>query len=172
MVAMFSCISLSLCCSQPDPQSYVMVFGRYNKFREQNTEQTRDIARYVTYPNITAKSAAAGVEYEDKNDFTLVKLNAPVAITDSVRPICLPEVGELLPIGFECYVAGWGETRGTGHSAVLKQLRMFVKEDKVCAPRDPNGEEFVKESMYCASSDAHGQSTCGGDSGSPLGRLR
>lgn len=110
-----------------------------------------------------------GLKYELQNDFTLIKLNAPVTLTNFTQPICLPEADDRLQPGSECYSMGWGETRGTGYSSLLKQLKLVVQAPDVCEQRHEAGEKFDSASMICAKASQHGHSPCSGDSGTPLG---
>ena len=151
-----------------DRKMYKLRFGRYNKFVERETEQSRTIDNYVLYPNITAKDIKRGIEYSMQNDIALIKLNYPVELNDNVRTVCLPNVRSRLAIGTECYNVGWGETRGTGYSSLLKQLRMVVRKDEECVAKSPGDEPFNANTMVCARADGHGHSPCGGDSGAPL----
>lgn len=47
-----------------------------------------------------------------QHDLALVKLNAPVALTDYISPVCLPPANYSLSAGTLCYVTGWGDTYG------------------------------------------------------------
>lgn len=42
------------------------------------------------------------------NDLALLKLDKSPIMTDSVGVACLPEAGEILPPGTDCYISGWG----------------------------------------------------------------
>lgn len=101
----------------------------------------------------------------------LLKLNAPVVLTDHVSTVCLPKNKDTkLRVGTKCYLTGWGETRGTGDSSVLKQLKVTIRELSECqvSTNVPSGPELNKETMICLKPDDHGNGACAGDSGGPL----
>ncbi|XP_026531031.1 plasminogen [Notechis scutatus] len=45
-------------------------------------------------------------------DIALLKLSSPIKITNEVIPVCLPSVNTVVAGGAECYVTGWGDTKG------------------------------------------------------------
>lgn len=47
-------------------------------------------------------------------DLALLRLAESVNYTDFIRPACLPEPFQELPLSSLCYISGWGNTRGTG----------------------------------------------------------
>lgn len=46
--------------------------------------------------------------FRASNDLALLKLDKSPIMTDSVGVACLPEAGEILPPGTDCYISGWG----------------------------------------------------------------
>ncbi|KAH6924910.1 hypothetical protein HPB50_026415 [Hyalomma asiaticum] len=102
-------------------------------------------------------------------DIALVKLDMPVNFTDEVRPICLPKKGDDLLRDGECYATGWGQTRGSGSFATLKQAHMRELPFEEC--RKTGGLVFWRNDerkTFCAG-DPHGEhGVCHGDSGGPL----
>ncbi|XP_042913148.1 plasminogen-like, partial [Parasteatoda tepidariorum] len=100
------------------------------------------------------------------HDIALIKLNAPVKFTKYVQPACLPKLNTKLNIRSNCFGVGWGATRGTGGSDVLKQAYHPVQNDIVC--RRLVGRNFIPQTMICAGSVAAGNGVCHGDSGGPL----
>ncbi|MEQ2178419.1 hypothetical protein GOODEAATRI_013855 [Goodea atripinnis] len=42
------------------------------------------------------------------NDIALIKLAAPVELSDTIHPSCLPAEGFTLPNNAPCFVTGWG----------------------------------------------------------------
>ncbi|KFQ29301.1 Transmembrane protease serine 4, partial [Mesitornis unicolor] len=48
------------------------------------------------------------------NDIALVKLRAPLRVSDSIKPICLPYFDEELAPGTPLWVIGWGYTQEHG----------------------------------------------------------
>lgn len=45
------------------------------------------------------------------NDIALIQLRTPLVLSDYLRPVCLPDVGNFVAIGTRCMVAGWGRVK-------------------------------------------------------------
>jgi len=104
---------------------------------------------------------------QNRADIALLKLSSPVKITNEVIPVCLPPANVMVAGGAECYVTGWGETKGSGGDGFLKETGFPVIENKVC-----NRPEFlnsrVSNNELCAGNIDGGTDSCQGDSGGPL----
>lgn len=144
--------------------------GYNHGFNRNGHEQIRFADSYIIHPNIygnVAQPARLSFDgFDLNNDVALIKLNAPVEINDYVRPICLdskidPPTGE-----HPCFVTGWGRTKGTGHNANLKQLKVKFVDPKICNIDDEN--EVSTSNLICIQSDVNGVGPCNGDSGGPL----
>ena len=48
------------------------------------------------------------------NDIALIKLKEPIHFNDHVRPVCLPNTPDRLPVGTRCTAIGWGKRNETG----------------------------------------------------------
>jgi len=104
---------------------------------------------------------------EIKNDVALVELPDEIEFTDTMRPICLPLLGEENADldGFKMVATGWGKTNdGSKISPELNKLNVTVVENKKC--KESYGD-IIKETNICAIG-MEGQGTCQGDSGSAL----
>lgn len=113
------------------------------------------------------------------NDLALLKLDVPVQTSDYVRPVCLPESGvdpldltgnpaqgNELDVPF-CYALGWGNTRGTGFSRILKQLPVRLMNTSQCEKSFDH--TFQRSTMLCGRNCAvGGEGPCTADSGGPL----
>ncbi|RWS00638.1 CUB and LDL domains-containing trypsin-like serine peptidase 1 protein, partial [Dinothrombium tinctorium] len=145
---------------------FKLVFGRYSQFKPNGNEQVRYIKNYIVYPNLIDYKFARLPLMDMDNDFALIRLSSPVRITDQVQPICLPPQGSELPLHSKCFATGWGATKGTGSSGLLKQLDVYVE----------NGNDLCKTSLMesypntkiCISSRNRAAGVCSGDSGGPL----
>ena len=42
------------------------------------------------------------------NDIAIIRTDRPIKMSDFAKPVCLPDKGEMVPIGQEAFVAGWG----------------------------------------------------------------
>ncbi|RMC12960.1 hypothetical protein DUI87_10487 [Hirundo rustica rustica] len=93
--------------------------------------------------------------------------NAPADINNHVIPVCLPKENSVLGGREECYVTGWGDTKGTPGGGYLKETGFPVIENKICnRPEFLNGR--VQKHELCAGNIHGGTDTCQGDSGGPL----
>ncbi|XP_021231548.1 transmembrane protease serine 4 isoform X1 [Numida meleagris] len=128
------------------------------------------------------------------NDIALVKLQIPLQISDSTKPICLPYFDEELEPGTPLWVLGWGYTQQNGErdiagsppsggrggtppssrillrtgklSETLQQAEVRLIDTQSCNLVAYHGE--VTQKMLCAGLPEGGVDTCQGDSGGPL----
>ncbi|XP_049656085.1 transmembrane protease serine 4 [Accipiter gentilis] len=101
------------------------------------------------------------------NDIALVKLQSPLHVSDSSKPICLPYFDEELAPGTSLWVIGWGYTQEHGKlSETLQQAEVKLIDAESCNLVAYHGE--VTEKMLCAGLPQGGVDTCQGDSGGPL----
>lgn len=156
----------------PYPQLYKFVLGNHYLFNATNVEQTRYVENFIAYPDLTARRMANDPgNFDLQHDMVLLKLNAPVVMSDQVSTVCLPKSREQkLAVGTKCYLTGWGETRGSGDSSVLKQLKVTIRELSECqvSANVQGGPKVNKDTMICLKPDDHGNGACAGDSGGPL----
>ncbi|XP_055931196.1 chymotrypsinogen B-like [Argiope bruennichi] len=141
-----------------DPYYYRIHMGMHHKFKKDKGEQIRYAVKIIGYPNLEMDRLQNRVGIYD--DIALIKLNAPVQFSDTVKTACLPNSGWELKPGEKCYTTGWGETRGSGFSHVLKQAMQRVLSQDDC-PFDP-------EHQICVDHPGNFNSPCHGDSGGPL----
>ncbi|XP_054826131.1 plasminogen isoform X2 [Eublepharis macularius] len=136
-----------------NPAAYKVVLGLHKERATEVSVQNRNVEKMFKEP-----SGA---------DMALLKLDSPVEITNQVIPACLPLVNTMVADRAECYVTGWGETKGTGGDGVLKETGFPVIENKVCnRPEFLNGR--VRTTELCAGNIDGGTDSCQGDSGGPL----
>ncbi|KRX58986.1 Chymotrypsin-C [Trichinella sp. T9] len=89
-----------------------------------------------------------------ENDIAILRLEKWVLFTKYVRPLCLPSANMRLPIGEECYAAGWGRTNVEKEEGMLKIVKMRLQMSKFC-PRP-----FIQEKMLCAGNLGGGHDVC------------
>uniref|UniRef100_A0A182WRF7 trypsin n=1 Tax=Anopheles quadriannulatus TaxID=34691 RepID=A0A182WRF7_ANOQN len=106
-------------------------------------------------------------------DFSLLHLDQPLNLSESVQPIPLRKpsasepTGELSD-GTLCKVSGWGNTHNPDESAlVLRAATVPLTNHQRCS-EVYEGIGSVTESMICAGYDEGGKDSCQGDSGGPL----
>ncbi|XP_029556407.1 transmembrane protease serine 2 isoform X3 [Salmo trutta] len=135
---------------------------------------------YAGYLALTQMDLAAGnsvghiISHEkyDKqtsdNDIALMKLSTPLTMSNTVRPVCLPNVGVNLTPQREAWISGWGSIRSGGSSSgYLRQAQITMYSRETCnASLVYNG--LVTASMICAGTLAGGVDSCQGDSGGPM----
>ncbi|XP_073667451.1 apolipoprotein(a)-like isoform X3 [Paramisgurnus dabryanus] len=135
------------------PSVYKIFLGIHTKNAEETTKQERDVSKIVMGPSET--------------DIALLKLKRPAVINDKVSIACLPEKDYIVPDATDCFVTGWGNTRGTGGEGYLKEAGLPVIENTICNS-SPFLDGRVKEHEMCAGNIEGGADSCQGDSGGPL----
>ncbi|XP_069375952.1 ovochymase-1 isoform X6 [Paralichthys olivaceus] len=99
-----------------------------------------------------------------ENDVALLKLQEPLIITTSVRPINIWT--SPLPLFKRCTITGWGATRENGPRVHrLQEVNVTVLPPDVC---NQYYSGRIRSSMFCAGRDRGGVDACQGDSGGPL----
>ncbi|KFQ31649.1 Transmembrane protease serine 4, partial [Merops nubicus] len=103
------------------------------------------------------------------NDIALVKLQSPLRVSDSSKPICLPYFDEELVPGTSLWVIGWGYTQEHGKlSETLQQAEVSLIDKESCNLDAYHGAVTKRMLMLCAGLPQGGVDTCQGDSGGPL----
>nr|XP_009935721.1 PREDICTED: transmembrane protease serine 4 [Opisthocomus hoazin] len=93
------------------------------------------------------------------NDIALVKLQSPLRVSDSSKPICLPYFDEELVPGTSLWVVGWGYTQEHGKlSETLQQAEVKLVDKESCNLAAYHGQ--VTEKMLCAGLPQGGVDTC------------
>jgi len=103
-------------------------------------------------------------------DFALLRLEKPVTINGSIRPICLPKNNNNYRPGAKCTVAGWGfnkEIRGSLPN-ILHAVKVPIVPTALCRTSFMRLGRFVTPQMICAGLAEGGKDSCQGDSGGPL----
>ncbi|XP_059698003.1 plasminogen-like isoform X10 [Haemorhous mexicanus] len=135
------------------PAAYKVYLGLHREIATEPSVQIRDVEKLFKEPR--------------RADIALLKLSRPAVINNHVIPVCLPKENSVLGGREECYVTGWGDTRGTSGEGYLKETGFPVIENKICnRPEFLNGR--VKKHELCAGNIHGGTDTCQGDSGGPL----
>uniref|UniRef100_A0A182NNX0 Peptidase S1 domain-containing protein n=1 Tax=Anopheles dirus TaxID=7168 RepID=A0A182NNX0_9DIPT len=108
-------------------------------------------------------------------DFSLLQLDQPLNLSESLQPIRLrrpshatKDGAEELADGTVCKVSGWGNTHNPDESAlILRAASVPLTNHRRCG-ETYEGIGPVTESMICAGYDEGGKDSCQGDSGGPL----
>ncbi|KAJ8718947.1 hypothetical protein PYW07_016503 [Mythimna separata] len=108
-----------------------------------------------------------------RDDIAVLKLNKPVRVTDTVKPVCLPKNDDKVYTGVKAIAAGWGTVaEGKNHSCYLQEVELPILSNEACrnAKYTPN---MIGDGMLCAGyPDKGNKDTCQGDSGGPLSAER
>lgn len=168
-----------------------VVFGIHDLRKSTgNNVQVRYVEDGLVYPGVNVKLLPYEFENDMNNDLAILRLNAPILITEYVQPACLPPQNTPLPINASCRSIGWGQTHGSGSSNLLKHLPLKVVEDSLClkelidrdndqGDKDSDNQknleasiaayvdQYNNETMICVNNDSN-HSICQGDSGGPL----
>lgn len=106
------------------------------------------------------------------NDLALIKLTEPVAISDKVTPIPLPERGQDLVDGGEGsgVITGWGWGTDQNLSQSLKHLIVPLVNHSACKGEYETNQltPAVDGSMFCTKHTRLGENVCFGDAGGAL----
>lgn len=158
----------------------------YSEEIENSVDESKIQVRYVVdavvYPALGIRSLPANWENDMNNDLALLRLNAPIRITDVVSPACLPHEYDVPSIDTKCKAIGWGQTHGSGQSSVLKETSVRVENSSICAEEILSGQskspgpekdtetlgKFNNKTMLCVTNESDDSGICQGDSGGPL----
>lgn len=151
-----------------------IIFGttdlRYGYNNYSSFVQVRYIDRVHSHPNPFAKAnkttrVQALLRQSTiflPSDFALIELNAPVQMTAQVWPACLPSKSDP-DVPNRCVTAGIGDTRGSGHSFVLKQIESFRSNCTSAELEAQSSPSLFHKDLICTTGGS-----CHGDSGGPL----
>ncbi|XP_030375601.1 trypsin-1 [Scaptodrosophila lebanonensis] len=102
------------------------------------------------------------------NDIALIRLDRPVPVDGTLRPICMPVPGYSFE-GELGIVTGWGvQAEGGLASDTLREVSVVIITQAECR-NSSYSESEITDNMICAGDLAEGgKDACTGDSGSPL----
>ncbi|CAH2292212.1 transmembrane protease serine 9 [Pelobates cultripes] len=104
--------------------------------------------------------------YTLDNDVALLELPSPLAYTNLIKPICLPDSSHSFPEGTRCFITGWGSTKEGGPmSRQLQKASISIVGDQTCKKFYPIQ---ISPRMLCAGFMQGGVDSCSGDAGGPL----
>lgn len=134
------------------------VYAGYLSLYEMNFGNA--VTRIVMHENYDTKT--------HNNDIALMKLSSPLIMSDTVKPVCLPNVGLNLTPEKQAWISGWGALRSGGSASPnLMQAQVTTFSRSTCnRPEVYDGD--ITNSMICAGKLTGGVDSCQGDSGGPL----
>merc|ERR1719154_816944 len=108
------------------------------------------------------------------NNFALLFLSSPMAVSSHISPVCLPRPGERLGEQ-NCVSNGWGNDKFGAegrYSTILKEVVVPLVEQSKCQDllrkNTRLGPFFELHSSFICTGGQKGIDTCKGDGGSPL----
>ncbi|XP_037959904.1 trypsin-1 [Teleopsis dalmanni] len=140
--------------------------------RDQITIRLLQLDRSSRDPGITRKVIQTIIHpsYDQTrivNDIALLKLDSPIPLTSTVRPVCLPTASHNFD-NRDAIVAGWGLVKEGGvTSNFLQEATVPIISNQQC--RATRYKDKIAEVMLCAGLVKQGgKDACQGDSGGPL----
>ncbi|XP_006146503.1 mastin-like [Tupaia chinensis] len=132
-------------------------------------DQLTRVAGIIRHPKYNESLSAEGGA-----DVALLRLEAPLELSEHVHPVSLPPASLTVPPGKTCWVTGWGDVADDTPLPPPYQLQEVnvpivgwedcdQRYQNLSSPEDPSG---IGEDMLCAGSK--GRDSCQLDSGGPL----
>ncbi|XP_018430561.1 PREDICTED: hepatocyte growth factor-like protein [Nanorana parkeri] len=103
------------------------------------------------------------------SSLVMLKLERPVTLNSRVALICLPPERYIVPPDTKCEIAGWGDTRGSGHQDVLKVATFTIISNEEC--NLGSAKIRAQDSDICTRAVPIEVGACEGDYGGPLACL-
>lgn len=149
------------------PDQFTVTLGAYSKLDHESEakaeQRTYFIGNLKCHENY--ESRADTIIY----DICLLKLTEKITFSESVMPVCLPEVDYPPPAGTNCIVAGWGETQNTGDNSILQKAIIPLVDVEQCQQAYEDESVNVRADQHICAGYKEGQvDACQGDSGGPL----
>ncbi|KAJ8682241.1 hypothetical protein QAD02_018033 [Eretmocerus hayati] len=106
------------------------------------------------------------------DDIALLRLNERVPLSETIRPICLPNNRDLSYAGETAIATGWGSLKEAAKpSCSLQSVELPVMSVDECR-NTSYSSKIITESMLCAGYPQGEKDSCQGDSGGPLINVR
>lgn len=107
------------------------------------------------------------------HDIAVLRLNAQVPITETIRPVCLPKNSEETYEAVKALATGWGTLKEDGKpSCRLQEVEIPVMSNSDCRANTSYNPGMISDNMLCAGYEEGKKDSCQGDSGGPLVRER
>nr|XP_025864701.1 coagulation factor VII isoform X2 [Vulpes vulpes] len=146
-------------------KNLTVVLGEHDLSEDDGDEQERHVAQVIVPDKY--------IPLKTNHDIALLHLRTPVAYTDHVVPLCLPEKTfserTLAFIRFST-VSGWGQLLDRGATALQLMaidVPRVMTQDCQEQSRRRSGSPAITENMFCAGYLDGSKDACQGDSGGP-----
>ncbi|XP_007937830.1 mastin-like, partial [Orycteropus afer afer] len=144
-----------------EPRQFGVQVGQV---KSSESDILQKVTEVIVHPNYNPMLKGAG-----GGDVALLKLAAPVMLSDRVNLVALSHPELRVPAGTMCWVTGWGDIRFDVPLPTpyhLQEVEVPIVEDAMCRRQYGKVNKVIKEDMLCAGSP--GWDSCQGDSGGPL----
>ncbi|XP_006873998.1 PREDICTED: mastin-like [Chrysochloris asiatica] len=145
-----------------EPRSFRVQVGQV-KPKWQN-DLFQEVTEIISHPNYNPV-----LKGEGGADVALVKLGAPVRLSQGVSLVTLAHEKLTVPAGMKCWVTGWGNIKPKVQLPApynLREVEVPIVDDEVCRQQYRKVKKVILKDMLCAGSS--GRDSCQGDSGGPL----
>ncbi|XP_014782509.1 coagulation factor IX [Octopus bimaculoides] len=142
-------------------KNWRVVLAEGNLEVKSGSEVYRKLSRIISHPGYERAS-------NFPNDIAMLQLDEPVNTYDTnIRMACLPPL-ETTQLFKEknCWISGWGETRGSGETNGLNELQVNIVPNGACKSMWGRVDISVLDQQVCVGYGDTG--ACYGDSGGPL----
>ncbi|CAI9717366.1 serine protease 42 [Octopus vulgaris] len=142
-------------------KNWRVVLAEGNLEVKSGSEVYRKLSKIISHPGYERAS-------NFPNDIAMLQLDEPVNTYDTnIRMACLPPL-ETTQLFKEknCWISGWGETRGSGETNGLNELQVDIVPSEACKPMWGRVDISVLDQQVCVGYGDTG--ACYGDSGGPL----
>ncbi|KAK2586014.1 hypothetical protein KPH14_010582 [Odynerus spinipes] len=136
-----------------------MVNLRAGSNKTQTDGTVYKVSNFYIHPKYNSSTA----EY----DVALLNLTKPFVYGKSVRPVPLVKMNQIVPVGANAVITGWGYVTNTGpaFSSTLRKLIMPVLSPTICS--SSYGNKFNSSTMICTQNVKNVKGLCS-NSGFPL----
>ena len=136
-----------------------VVLGEFNQEKKEGKEVMTNVSKLFLHGDYDPRTQ----DY----DIALLQLQNPVKLSDTVKPICLPDKSIDFSPGTSCYVTGFGVTEQAGEVATkLQEASVPIVPQDTC--QKAYKTKKITPRMVCAGLAQGGIDACQGDSGGPL----